>query len=131
LNNTKKIFFEYSKMADQYYGNMMEAYSKREYRKASELLWGVITQSIKALASLYQVFWTNHRDFFNFTRQIAKESNDPEYHKLFLDLNVLHKNFYDKEIEEIDFPIYLEKAELFIEKTKGLINKRLKELEEI
>jgi hypothetical protein len=28
------------------------ALSNKEFRKASELLWGVITQSIKALASL-------------------------------------------------------------------------------
>ena len=107
---------------------MKKTLAKKEHRKASELLWGTITQSIKALASLSDKKIRSHKSFITSTRQIAKESNDPEYHELFLDLQVLHRNFYDEQFDSIDFPIYLKKAKRFIEKNDELIKKKLEAL---
>ena len=115
----------YLKMRDEYFSNAKDALKRKEFRKASELLWGAVTQSIKALASLSSIHWTERGKFFDYTRSIAKETGDKEYHTLFLELNSLHKNFYDEEIPSIDFPIFYEKALLFLGKTEDLIRKRM------
>jgi hypothetical protein len=115
-------------MADHYYSNMTEMYSQGEYRKASELLWGALTQSIKALASLYSIKIYSHKFFKIFIKRISREIGDIEYYHLFLFLGRLHENFYDEKIDPEDSRIYIEKATIFLDKTKVLISKRLKEL---
>ncbi len=122
-SDLRELFRSYLRARDTYFSNAEEAASKNEFRKASELLWGAITQSIKALASLSNRYITNHKQFFDFTRDVSKELVDEGYHTLFLELNTLHKNFYDEEIPSIDFPIFHKKALLFLRKTEELITK--------
>ncbi len=131
LKEVKKIFLDYSHMADQYYNNMIHAYHEREYRKASELLWGTISQLIKALAILYGKTITQHGEFFQFVKKYSQEMNDEEYYELFLFLHDLHKNFYDRTFPDEDFQIYLKKADKFIIKTRNYIEKRLEELKKV
>lgn len=113
----------YIKMRDYYLENARIAISKKEWRKASELLWGAITQSIKAVGSCKGISIVRHRDFFSFVKEITKETNDEEYYSLFLDLNGLHINFYDEVIppEEL-LERYYPKAISFIEKLNNLMN---------
>ena len=122
------IFNNYIQTRDHYYTNMKDVLAKKEHRKASELLWGAITQSIKALASLAEIRIRSHNHFRTFTRQVAKESKDSEYHELFLDLQLLHRHFYDEQFDPVDFPIYHKKALLFLEKNDNLIKQKIKEL---
>lgn len=96
-------------MADQYYENMADAYHKDEYRKASELLWGVISQLVKALAILYGKTILQHDDFFHFVKKYSEEMGDAEYYELFLFLQNLHRNFYDRMFPDDDFQIYLKR----------------------
>ncbi|MFO7881009.1 MAG: PaREP1 family protein [Kosmotogaceae bacterium] len=126
--NVENVFADYSRMSDQYYENMVEVYHRGEYRKASELLWGAISQLIKALAALYGKRITAHSDFFPFVKQISKEIKNPDYYELFLFVHNLHKNFYDQMFPNEDFIIYLQNADHFIIKTREYIEKRLKEL---
>lgn len=119
------VFNKYIKTRDHYYRNMKEALSKKEYQKASELLWGSVTQSIKALASLSGIKIRSHNKFKSFTRRIAKDIEDWEYHDLFLSLQHLHQNFYDEHVDPLDFPIYHEKARNFIKKNDKLIRQKL------
>jgi hypothetical protein len=60
-------------MRDQYRANADQAIAGGEYRKASELLWGAVTQQLKALAATYNIVITSHRQFFDFLRQLAAE----------------------------------------------------------
>ena len=118
-------FEKYIRTRDHYFNNMRETLGKKEYQKASELLWGAITQSIKALASLSGIHIHSHNFFKRYTREISKDIGDPEYHELFLSLQQLHQNFYDEQIDPIDFPIYLKKAKNFLEKNDILIRRKL------
>ena len=122
------IFSKYIDTRNHYYKNMEQTVNKEEYRKASELLWGAVTQSIKALASLSGIMISQHKFFRTYTRDVAREIGDIEYHELFLTLETLHRNFYDEKIDPIDFPLYLEKANKFLEKTEQLIQKKLEQL---
>ncbi|MBU4190220.1 MAG: PaREP1 family protein [Candidatus Thermoplasmatota archaeon] len=113
------------KMRDHYLCNAEETIKKEELRKASELLWGAITQAIKALGSASNIYIGKHGEFFDFVRDVGKETKDKELYLLFLDLNALHKNFYDETIPSRDFPIYYEKAYLFLRKIDGIMKKVL------
>ena len=119
------------KMRDRYLCNVEETIKKEEWRKASELLWGAITQEIKALGSASNIYIGKHGEFFDFVRDVGKETNDNELYLLFLDLNALHKNFYDETIPSQDFPIYYEKAYLFLRKIDGVMKKVLEERKRI
>ena len=124
------IFFRYISTRDHYYKNMEESLAKGEYRKASELLWGAITQAIKALASLppspKEIH--THKEFFLFVKEVSRETADEEYFTLFNELNALHKNFYDEIFPSESFPIFLRKAKIFLEKTDELIKRKLENI---
>jgi len=111
------------RMRDHYLCNVEETIKKGEWRKASELLWGAITQEIKALGSASNIYIGKHGEFFDFVREVGKETKDKELYPLFLELNALHKNFYDEIIPSQDFPIYYEKAYSFLRKIDGIMKK--------
>ncbi|MCD6208338.1 MAG: hypothetical protein J7J06_10220 [Methanosarcinales archaeon] len=115
------ITSRYLKTGNKYLSNANKYFSKNEFRKSSELLWGAVTQSIKALASLSGTHIPSHAKFFDYTRSVSKETGDETYHTLFLELNTLHKNFYDEEIPPVDFPIFYRKAISFLKKTEELM----------
>jgi hypothetical protein len=122
--DTSKVIYGYLSTRDSYLSNANELIEKKEYRKASELLWGAVTQSIKALAAIRNFSIDIHSQFFDFLKNLSKEIGDGEIYALFLELNSLHRNFYDEIIREDDFPIYYEKVIRFLEKV-DIVSKKL------
>ena len=90
------------------------------------MLWGSITQSVKALALILNFKITKHEHFFQFLQVISKELKDDYYYSTFLQLNDLHRNFYDEFIPEEGFSILYKKAYEFIKKIDVLILSRAK-----
>jgi hypothetical protein len=113
----------YIRIRDEYFANAESFAGKREYRKASELLWGAVTQTIKALAAKHGLVIEAHSQFFDFMQELAKETEDEAIYKTFLFLNDLHRNFYDEKIRPSDFGIYLKEAYDFIVKLNTLMEK--------
>lgn len=111
---------------DDYYNNALKYAAKGKFPKASELLWGAVTQSLKALGATRNINIASHAMFFSFTRDLSKELEDEEFHKSFLFLNNLHKNFYDEVIDPKDFQMYRKEAESFLRKIEE-IGKRIEE----
>ncbi len=108
---------------DQYRSNAEHAVAAGEYRKASELLWGALTQQLKALAATYNIVITSHRQFFDFLRQLAAELKDKPLYSDFVQLNALHKNFYDEIIPSDSFPDFYDKAIQYIGRLDDLARK--------
>ena len=108
---------------DQYQSNAEHAIVAGEYRKASELLWGAVTQQLKALAATHNIGITSHRQFFDFIRQLAAELKDKPLYADFVDLNALHKNFYDETIPSDVFPDFYNKAIQYIKRLDALARK--------
>ena len=106
---------------DQYRSNADLAVAKAEYRKASELLWGALTQQIKALAAKYNVLIGKHGEFFDFMRQLAEELNEPFFYVEFVHLNALHRNFYDEMIPPDVFPEYYKRTVTLIDRLADLV----------
>jgi hypothetical protein len=110
-------------MRDEYFANAELFAGKKEYRKASELLWGAVTQAIKALAAKHGLEIKSHTEFFDYMRNLSKELGTESLYKKFLFLNDLHKNFYDERISPVDFDIYFKEAYQFILDIDKLIKK--------
>jgi len=116
-----ELLSSYIKMRDKYLSNSEKLSGKGEFRKASELLWGAVTQAIKALAAAHERKISAHIGFFEFMRKLAEEVEDPELYRSFLFLRDLHKNFYDETIAPIDFQIYRKEAHSFIKKLNEIM----------
>jgi Archaeal PaREP1/PaREP8 family len=108
---------------DQYRSNAETAIVAGEFRKASELLWGSITQELKALAATYGVVISSHRQFFEFLKQLEKELGDRYLYIEFVELNALHKNFYDETIPDDVFPEYYGRSIEYLAHIDSLIRK--------
>lgn len=124
--NIKEKLYEYVSTRDKYYVNALKYIGKREYRKASEFLWGAIAESIKIIALLRYKRVFKHPEFFEFLRQLSKESKDPELYESFHLLNNLHRNFYDEIIDPEDFDIYLRKTAEFLIKMEEIAKKLMR-----
>jgi hypothetical protein len=122
LNETASQAMDtYVRTGDLYYNNAIELAGKEEIRKATELLWGAVTQDIKALAAVRGNFLRTHNEIRTYVRQIGSDADDAKLYEEFLDLQALHRNFYDKEIQDEDFVIYLRKTDSFRRKIRDLI----------
>src|SRR5713226_935059 len=108
---------------DQYRTNADNAIVLGEYRKASELLWGAVTQQLKAFAATRNIAITSHRQFFELVRQLAAELKDKPIYADFVEFNALHKNFYDETIPSDLFQDLYQKAIQYIERLDALARK--------
>ncbi|MCK4455451.1 MAG: hypothetical protein KAU99_03790 [Thermoplasmata archaeon] len=105
---------EYLRTRDEYFRNAETLLGKRESRKASELLWGAIAQGVKALAAGKSVMIETHGGLFEFVRELAKETGREDLYDSFLELQVLHKNFYDEAVPAGRLPLYFRKVREYL-----------------
>lgn len=127
LSDLSKEVSEYLVMRDHYLSNAEDMIKKNNLRKASELLWGAVTQTIKSLASLSNIKIVAHKQFRVYIKELNKEIKDESILDLFSNLERLHENFYDEIILEEDFPRYYKKTVLFIKKLDIIAIKKIKE----
>lgn len=113
---------EFIRTRDEYLSNFPDAYAREEFRKASELLWGAITQTIKFVGAVNGKEIRKHGEFFDFVKSLSNSYKDPDLYSDFLLLDKLHKNFYDPEIPASDMYIYVEKTFKFIEKMEKIVS---------
>lgn len=116
-----QLLAHYKATGDHYLHNAGELTGKKEFRKASEMLWGTATQAVKALAASKGIRLYGLQDLYGFVRQVAKEKNDDTIRSTFYELHTLHTNFYDENIPEDDFPRYYELTVGFVSRIYGLI----------
>ena len=89
--------------SSQYFENCREALDRDEVSKAGELLWGSVTQVFHALATVRGVDVQRHRRLKNFAIQVSNETEDPDKTMGgFLSAEILHKGFYDVDVERVD-----------------------------
>lgn len=129
LSNLSKTVSKYLATRDYYLSNAEELIKQNNLRKASELLWGAVTQTIKGLAYLSGIPIYSHNGFRSYIREISKEIDDRSLFITFTYLENLHRNFYDEEILEEDFPDYYKQALLFMKKLDGIAIDKIKKEE--
>lgn len=112
---------QYRNMGEHYLENAAKLWSEKEFRKASEMLWGAIAQHLKGLAACKGKVIFGLGDFYDFVKALAKEQGDDYLRKEFAELFVLHNNFYDEKIFQDDFPSYYMRTKIYVRRINKLI----------
>jgi len=122
----KQIVNDYLRQREIYLQNAKKFHDAGRYRKSSELLWGAISQTIKALAatSSFKIF--KHTQFRQYIRNISKELSDRKLLTDFWLMEDLHKNFYDEKIPQDEYGIYMELAVEYLAKLDKMIDEKMK-----
>ena len=126
LLDLSKEVSKYLIMRDHYLSNAEDMIKKNNLRKASELLWGAIAQTIKSLASLSNIGIYSHNQFKLYIKDLSRQLKDKYLSLTFSYLENLHRNFYDEKIPEEEFPEYYKETILFIKKLDKIAIEKIK-----
>lgn len=108
------------RLAETYWRNAMECWRDREYEKVTELIWGFVTQEVKAFAALRGLHLGTHRQLANFCRDLSRALGDDYFRSEFHLLNTLHVNFYEGILNEAEIPEYALRAWVFAGRLRAL-----------
>jgi hypothetical protein len=107
--------------SEQYFENGLEALRNEEVSKAGEMFWGSVTQVFHALAAVRGIDVARHRRLKNFAIQVSSETDDPYLLAGFSTAEILHKGFYDVDVELADLEAAVPIARRTIEAVARLI----------
>jgi len=124
---------KYQKIFDEYYKEAKELREKKEYSQAGEKLWGAVTALIKLYAAKKGIrieVW-DYAKLFRFIsnnvgdEQIELQGSRISLKEAFYDLlshgNMLHKNFYENDLDEKSFDEYFNTVTELIEAIKKIV----------
>ena len=113
----------YEQTRDHYLSNAEKRLNEGDYRKASELLWGAVTQQLKLLAALNGKVINSHREFDTFIDEVVEETGNEDFAGLYGAAERLHRNFYDEVIQKRFFQGHAERAIRLILMLETLVRK--------
>ncbi len=114
---------------DQYFENAQEALAKDEVSKAGELFWGSVTQVFHALATVRGVDVHRHRRLKDFAIHVSNEIGDIHVMGGFNSVEILHKGFYDVDVEQADLEAAIPLFRYTMDKVSDLIPDDVKDPE--
>ncbi len=117
--------FKYLSQREVYLVNAYKMKRRGRFRKASELMWGAVTQTIKALASINDIKIRSHDEFEDYIRDISGELRDEQYITKYILMESLHRNFYDEFIKENNIDVHFIEAQEFLKLLDKLIQEQL------
>jgi len=87
----------------EYMENGQLMLNKQEAGKASELLWGGVSQAVEALAESRNIRLANHRSLRHFVSDVSRETGDRSINDAFYQAEALHSNFHsvDMSVENV------------------------------
>jgi len=87
----------------EYMQNGQLMLNKQEAGKASELLWGGVSQALEALAESRNMRLANHRSLRYFVSELSRETGDRSINNAFYQAETLHSNFHsvDMSVENV------------------------------
>ena len=81
--------------SEHYYENALNFLRQGETQKAAELLWGSIAEALKAVAASRGLRLRNHREIWEYARELARELSDESIFDGFKAAHSLHSDFYE------------------------------------
>lgn len=92
-----------------------------EIEKASEFLWGSLTQALKALAARKEAFLGGHDEIRSYAIELSDSLKDEGIWYAFTAAQYLHTNFYEAGLKPEDVAIYAEGIKASVGKLLSLI----------
>jgi len=83
----------------EYMGNAQVMLTKQEAGKASEMLWGGVSQALEALAESRNMRLKEHRSLRYFVGQLSRETGDKSINNAFYQAEILHNNFHSVDMD--------------------------------
>ena len=91
----KEKIQKYKKQSIHYFENANKFIDKGDAEKASEFLWGSLTQALKAVAANKNIWLRSHNQIRNYALALARELHDDDIRHTFIYAQSLHSNFYE------------------------------------
>jgi len=88
--------------------------------QASEKYWGAAALTIKMSAAKKGLKLEEHGSLWAFVSTLSRTSSDEELVRFFGEVNVLHRNFYENEMDKDAVEIVARGAEKLIEKLRKI-----------
>ncbi|MEM4970840.1 MAG: PaREP1 family protein [Sulfolobales archaeon] len=109
-----------------YFKNYQEYLDRREFEKASEMLWGILNNLASMLSMLYGGEpIRKHDELRMFMNVLAQRIREPEILRLYRSCEKLHANFFHSFMDEIDFEECRIDAEKLIDILQKLVYREL------
>jgi len=86
------------------------------------MLWGAVSQTIKALAAISGIRLGSHPQISNYIKDLSIELQDRSLRTEFTNMDKLHVNFYDEVIDPGDFGLYMDLTGEYLKKLDKLID---------
>jgi len=110
----------YQSLSEKYLGEARELLEKGDLVQASEKFWGATALTIKMSAAKKGLKLEEHGSLWAFVSTLSRMSSDEELVRFFGEVNVLHRNFYENEMDKDAVEIIARDAEKLIEKLRGI-----------
>lgn len=114
---------KYAGQSLHYLGNAYKFIDAGDAEKASEFLWGSMSQAIKAVMAVRGITFRKHRLLWEYASSLAKELEDKNIYDSFVHAYSLHSNFYESDIELRDVRIIAEDVKATVGKLLSYIPK--------
>jgi hypothetical protein len=114
----------YKNMFEKYYENAINLI-KKDPQKAAEKLWGAMVALIKLHASLKRVFiaaW-DHGKLYNYVTNNIERAHRDLFYNLLTSGEVLHRYFYEEDLDEETFNIFWSKTLQLLDEAKQIVYK--------
>ena len=115
---------EYRSMALKYLRDSSTELGNRDFRQASEKLWGAATQAVMAVALRREWEYASHRAMQNAVKKLAAETGDDSLQAGFLAAELFHKNFYHGGMEYYEMTNYVVLVNDLVERMLKLSEKK-------
>lgn len=101
-NEVKDSIRKHVQASLEYMENGQLMLQKQEVGKASELLWGGVSQALEALAESRNIRLANHRSLRWFVAELSRETGDKSINNIFYQAEALHSNFHSVDMTAQD-----------------------------
>lgn len=124
-NNPEASIRRHVAACREYMGNAQLMLTKREAGKASELLWGGVSQALEALAESRNIRISNHRALRYFVSEISRETGDRDINGIFYQAEALHSNFHSVDMSVQDVATNVEAIRGLVAKLLSMVPSEL------
>ncbi len=112
-----------------HYGNNAKKYlEKKDYQKASEMIWGAMSCTIKAVAAKENKSIKSHAILMSYAKELAKRQHDAMIFNSLSNASLLHRNFYEANLDSDTISEHAKLIFRTIDKLIGIIKDDKKEI---
>lgn len=120
-NEVKDSIRKHVQASLEYMENGQLMLQKQEVGKASELLWGGVSQALEALAESRNIRLANHRSLRWFVAELSRETGDKSINNIFYQAEALHSNFHSVDMTVQDVATNIDAIRDLVSKLLSMI----------